>query len=29
LWHIVHRPFSYALAILAVLHIFVVTFLGF
>src|ERR1039458_9298004 len=23
LWHIVHRPFSYALAILAVLHIFV------
>jgi hypothetical protein len=29
LWHIIHRPFSYALAILAVLHIVVVTFLGF
>jgi hypothetical protein len=29
LWHIVHRPFSWALAILAVLHVVVVTFLGF
>jgi hypothetical protein len=29
MWHIIHRPFSYALAIFAVLHIFVVTFLGF
>jgi hypothetical protein len=29
LWHIIHRPFSYALAILGVLHVFVVTFLGF
>ena len=29
LWHVVHRPFSWALAILAILHIFVVKFLGF
>jgi hypothetical protein len=29
LWHVVHRPFSYALAVLAVLHVVVVTFLGF
>ena len=29
MWHIIHRPFSYALAIFALLHIFVVTFLGF
>jgi len=29
MWHIIHRPFSYALAVFAVLHIFVVTFLGF
>jgi hypothetical protein len=29
LWHVVHRPFSYSLAVLAILHIFVVTFLGF
>ncbi len=29
LWHVVHRPFSYAFAVLAVLHILVVTGLGF
>ena len=29
LWHVVHRPFSYAFAVLAVLHIVVVTGLGF
>jgi len=29
LWHVVHRPFSYSLAILAIVHIFVVTFLGY
>jgi hypothetical protein len=29
LWHVVHRPFSYALVVLAVLHVFVVIFLGF
>ena len=28
-WHVIHRPFSYSLAVLAVLHIFVVTFLGY
>lgn len=29
LWHVIHRPFSYAFAILAVLHILVVSGLGF
>ncbi len=29
LWHVIHRPFSYAFAVLAVLHILVVTGLGF
>lgn len=29
LWHVVHRPFSYAFAVLAVMHIFVVFGLGF
>jgi len=29
LWHVVHRPFSYAFAVLAVMHIVVVTGLGF
>ena len=29
LWHMVHRPFAYALAILTVWHVFVVTFPGF
>lgn len=29
LWHVVHRPFSYSLAVLAILHIVVVTFLGY
>jgi hypothetical protein len=29
LWHIIHRPFSYSLAILATLHVFVVIFLGY
>ena len=29
LWHVIHRPFSYSLAILAMLHILVVVFLGY
>jgi len=29
LWHIIHRPFSYSLAILATLHVVVVVFLGY
>lgn len=29
LWHVIHRPFSYAFAILAIFHIAVVTGLGF
>ena len=29
MWHVVHRPFSYSLAILATLHIMVVVFLGY
>ena len=29
LWHVIHRPFSYAFAVLAVMHILVVTGLGF
>jgi hypothetical protein len=29
LWHVVHRPFSYSLAIMATLHILVVVFLGY
>jgi hypothetical protein len=29
LWHIIHRPFSYSLAILATLHVVVVMFLGY
>ncbi len=29
LWHVVHRPFSYTFAVLAVIHIAVVTMLGF
>jgi hypothetical protein len=29
LWHVVHRPFSYSFAILAVIHIVIVTMLGF
>lgn len=29
LWHVIHRPFSYSLAILAALHIAVVTFFGY
>jgi hypothetical protein len=29
LWHVIHRPFSYAFAVLAVLHIVVVMGLGF
>lgn len=29
LWHVIHRPFSYAFALLAVLHILVVSGLGF
>ena len=29
LWHVIHRPFSYAFAVLAVLHIVVVSGLGF
>lgn len=29
LWHVIHRPFSYAFALLAILHIVVVMGLGF
>jgi hypothetical protein len=29
LWHVVHRPFSYAFAVLALVHIFVAMLLGF
>lgn len=29
LWHVIHRPFSYAFAVLAIMHIFVVMGLGF
>jgi hypothetical protein len=29
MWHVVHRPFSYSLAIMATLHILVVVFLGY
>ena len=29
LWHVIHRPFSYSLAIMATLHIVVVVFLGY
>src|SRR5258705_9310828 len=28
LWHVVHRPFSYAFAILAILHIGIALFMG-
>jgi hypothetical protein len=29
LWHVIHRPFSYAFAVLAIMHILVVMGLGF
>jgi hypothetical protein len=29
LWHVVHRPFSYSLAIMATLHIMAIMFLGY
>jgi hypothetical protein len=29
LWHVVHRPFSYAFAILALIHIFIALFMGY
>jgi hypothetical protein len=29
LWHVVHKPFSYAFAVLALVHIAVVMMLGF
>jgi hypothetical protein len=29
LWHVIHRPFSYAFAVLAIIHIVVVMGLGF
>ena len=29
LWHVIHRPFSYSLAIMATLHILAVVFLGY
>ena len=29
LWHVVHRPFSYSLALLATLHVIVVLYLGY
>ena len=29
LWHVVHRPFSYAFAILAILHIGIALFMGY
>ena len=29
LWHVIHRPFSYSLAIMATLHIMAVVFLGY
>jgi len=29
LWHVIHRPFSYSMAILAILHVLVVMFLGY
>jgi hypothetical protein len=29
LWHIVHRPFSYSLAVLAVLHVVTALLLGY
>ena len=29
LWHVIHRPFSYSFAVLAILHIIVVSLLGF
>jgi hypothetical protein len=29
LWHVVHRPFSYAFAILAILHISIALFMGY
>jgi hypothetical protein len=29
LWHMIHRPFSYSFAVLAIIHIVVVTLLGF
>jgi hypothetical protein len=29
LWHVIHRPFSYSFAVLALLHVLVVTLLGF
>jgi hypothetical protein len=29
MWHVVHRPFSYSLAIMATLHIMAVVFLGY
>jgi len=29
LWHVIHRPFSYAFAVLAIVHIVVVMGLGF
>ena len=29
LWHVIHRPFSYSFAVLAVIHIAVVTMMGY
>ena len=29
MWHVIHRPFSYSLAIMATLHIIAVVFLGY
>jgi hypothetical protein len=29
LWHVVHRPFSYAFAILAIVHISLVLYMGY
>jgi hypothetical protein len=29
LWHVIHRPFSYSFALLAVIHIAVVTMMGY
>ena len=29
LWHVIHRPFSYAFAILAILHIGIALFMGY
>jgi hypothetical protein len=29
LWHVVHKPFSYSFALLAIIHVVVVTMMGF